>query len=277
LKIIIKSTPKFMTQTLTSKLTHLPISPTPSHHSEQLYRHTIVPHPTPASLSVASGLLEVGNFSHAPASIQTDTKTKALGVKLFENSTTFTAAEGNAIFLGGPTIPIADTVGQLTALNITRGNGLGYTADALTSNVIRGLDFYLKPKETFKFDFGGFLNLETQSTTRREKAIAQGQMSIVVYATDACGTTTAIDRLLIGGKQTGNGTDWKVKSSKGFTLNTQTTPLSLSANELSFNGSYSRTFKTATTLTFVATQDTVTNARRNPPSMHPGKPKGRLA
>jgi hypothetical protein len=267
-----------MTQTLTTRLTDLGISPTPIPQSEQIYRSPVTPPPPiPASLSVASSRLNLFNFSHSPASTQTDSRTQAIGTLLFDNSNALARAEGTAGFRGGPIVPLPETVSSLTALNVTTGNGPGYNADAFTSNFVKGLDFYIKPKETFKFDLNGFLALDTQSTSSREKSIAQGKISIIVYATDACGITTAIDRLLINGKQNGNNTGLNLNFSKGFRLNTQTTPLSLSANELSFNGTYSRTFKTATTLTFIATQDTSTNARRNPPSIKEAKPRPRLA
>lgn len=266
-----------MSQTLTTRPTTLQISPTHGHHSEHLYRNSIAPHPIPASLSVASSALSLFNFSHRPATTQTDSKTQATATLLFENSNAFARADGTAGLMGGPLIPIATTSASLTAFNVTSGNGKGYNSDAFTRNLVKGLDFYIAPKETFKFDLSGFLALDTQSTSRREKAIAQGNTSIFVYATDAHGTTTPIDRLLISGKQNGNETSFNLKFSKGFTLNTQTTPLSLSANELSFNGTYSRTFKTATTLTFVATQDTETKASRKPPSIKDCKPHLRLA
>ncbi len=266
-----------MTQTLTTQRTPLQISPTLRHHSEQLYRSPTQTFQQPASLSVASSALNLGNFSHRPSSKQTDSRTQGLGTILFENSNAFARAEGTAGIIGGPIIPIADTRAGLTAFNVTSGDGLGYNSDAFTNNFVKGLDFYIKPKETFKFDLNGFLSLDTQSTSRREKATAKGNIGIIVYATDACGTTTAIDRLLINGKQNANDRSFNVKFSKGFQLNTQTTPLSLSANELSFNGTYSRTFKTATKLTFVATQETRTNARRTPPALKDYILKGKLA
>jgi hypothetical protein len=253
-----------MTQTLTTRLSELGISPTPIHPSEHLYRSPVTtPRPIPASFSVASSTLNLFNFSHSPASTQTDSRTQAIGTLLFENSNAFARAEGTAGFRGGPIVPLPETVASLTAFNLTSGDGKGYDSDAFTRNFVKGLDFYIKPKETFKFDLKGLLALDTQSTSSREKAIAQGKISIIVYATNACGITTAIDRLLINGQQNGSHTALNLNVSNGFKLNTQTTPLSLSANELSFNGTYSRTFKTATTLTFVATQDTSTTARRN--------------
>ena len=266
-----------MNRVLTTAPIALQTSPSAYSYSPLEQQQPFISRPIPASLSVASSTLNLFNFNHSPASTQTDSRTQANATLLFQNSNASARADGTSGFLGGPAIAIADTVASLTAFNVTSGDGQGYSSDAFTSNLVKGLDFYIRPKETFKFDISGLLALDTQSTSPREKAIAQGRTSIIVYASDAYGTTTAIDRLLIGGKQNGNSSNFNVKFGKGFTLNTQTTPLSLSANELSFNGTYSRTFSAATKITLVATQDTRTQARRNPPSIKDCKPHSRLA
>ncbi len=215
------------------------------------------------SLSTATTNLNLFNFSHIPGQTDTFTDSRSKATALFKNSTAFANGEANATFIGGLNTPIAETHVAINTFNIASGTGKRYNADSSSIAIVKGLDFYLAPKETFKFDFNGLTTLGADSTSSRETAFARSKTRIVIYATDSYGTQTTLDRLLISTRQTSKGSELNLKASNGFGLSTTTQPLSLTSNALSFNGTYSRTFDTATQLSFVATQTTQTKARRS--------------
>ncbi len=249
-----------MTQTLTTRLKSLENSHAFQPKSNP--RHSIVPHPTPASFASASSYLDLSNFNTPPSKTLTDTKTNSTATALFKNNNAFANSDANAAFIGGNNTPIADTSASLDTFNIATGSGKRYDANASSKAIVKGLDFYVAPKATFTFDFTGAMAFDTQSNSRRSNAVAQGKTSFIVYATNDQGTQAPIDRLLISGTQSSRGTQLNLNVSNGFTLNLQTKQLSLASNELSFNGTYSRTFDTATKLTVVATQKTSAKAGR---------------
>jgi hypothetical protein len=224
-------------------------------------KHTIVPLSMPESRAGASTNLDLSNFSASPTQTFTDTKTQANATALFKRNSAFADGKANAVFTGGTNVPIADTNVSLNTTSIAVGLGRRYNANAEGKAIIKGLDFYVAPQEPFKFDFTGSMVLDTQS--KRANAFAAGRTHLVVYATDVQGTSTAIDRLLIGGKKSNSGTQLNFNIGNGFTLNTTTKPLSLTSNEISFNGTYSRTFDAATKIAVVATQKTSVKANRS--------------
>ena len=215
------------------------------------------------SLSTAITDLNLFNFSQSPTQTSTFTDSQSKATALFKNSNAFANGGTNAVFIGGLNTPIAETNVAINTFNLASGTGRRYNADSSSIAIVRGLDFYIAPQETFKFDFNGLTTLGAESTSSREKAFARSKTSIVIYATDSNGTQTQIDRLLISTRQTSNGSELNLKASHGFGLTTTIQPLSLTSNALSFNGTYSRTFDTATQLSFVATQTTQTKASRS--------------
>ena len=232
-------------------------------HSSRHSRHSSVISPPRESLSTASSNLNLFNFSQSPTQTETFTDSRSKATALFRNSNAFANGDANATFIGGLNTPIADTNVAINTFNIASGTGKRYSADSSSIAIVKGLDFYLAPQETFKFDFSGLTTLGAESTSSRESALARSKTSIVIYATDSFGTQTAIDRLLISTRQTSKGSELNLKASHGFGLATTTQPISLTSNALSFNGTYSRTFDTATQISFVATQTTQTKASRS--------------
>ena len=232
-------------------------------HSSRHSRHSPVFSPPKESLSTATTILNLFNFSQNPTQTETFTDSRSKATALFKNSTAFASGDVNATFIGGLNTPIAETTTKINTFNMASGTGRGYNADSSSIAIVKGLDFYLAPKESFKFDFSGLTILGAESTSSRETALARSKTRIVIYATDSHGTQTTLDRLLISTRQTAKGSELNLKASNGFGLSTTTQPLSLTSNALSFNGTYSRTFDTATQLSFVATQTTQTKASRS--------------
>ena len=232
-------------------------------HSSRHSRHSPVISPPKESLSTATTTLNLFNFSQTPTQTETFTDSRSTATALFKNSTAFANGDVNATFIGGLNTPIAETTVKINTFNIAGGTGRRYNADSSNIAIVKGLDFYLAPKESFKFDFSGLTTLGAESTSSRKTALARNKTHIVIYATDSYGTQTPIDRLLISTRQTTKGSELNFKASNGFGLSTTTQPLSLTSNALSFNGTYSRTFDTATQLSFVATQTTQTKTGRS--------------
>ncbi len=225
------------------------------------------PHPThtskPASsFALAGSTTELSRFSHSPNQTTTFTDTKVIANAFSPNSAR-AIADANAIFIGGSNVPTPQTGSSADALSIADGNGLNYQAQAIARTQIKGLDFYIKPKETFKFDFQGFMSLTAQGNGNRQQSYAQGRTTYLVYGTNDRGHQTLLDQLIVEGRQYSpfngapNGLSvGAAMVSKGFKLNFSSQPLPLSSNALSFNGTYSRTFNSAMRITLVETQQT---------------------
>jgi len=221
------------------------------------------PHPThlqpkPASsYALAGSDADLSRFSHVPTSTSAFTDTKVVSNALSPDSKASAIANASAIFIGGSNVPVGQTNGETEALSIADGNGLGYAASAIARTEVKGLDFYIKPKETFSFNFTGNMSLVAQGSNRRQQSYAQGRTIYQIYGTNACGRQTLLDRLIIEGRQYSSGLGVAgAMFSKGFKLNVQSQPVSFASNELSFNGTYSRTFNSAMRITVVETQQT---------------------
>jgi hypothetical protein len=213
---------------------------------------------TASSYALAGSVSDLSRFSHTPSQVSTFTDTKVIADAIFP-SKAHAIADANAIFIGGSEVPKGDTGTATDVLSIAEGAGLKYRAQAIARTEIKGLDFYIKPKETFKFDFQGSMSLVAQGNNRRQQSIAQGRTTYLVYGTNDRGHRTLLDQLIIEGRQysTFNGLSIDAAiSSKGFKLNLNSQPLSMSSNALSFNGTYSRTFNSAMRITLVETQQT---------------------
>ena len=241
----------------------LTTSKTASFQPHSSRRDSSVISPPKESLSTATTSLNLFNFSQSPTQTETFTDSRSKATALFKNSNAFASGDSNATFIGGLNAPIAETNVAINTFNLASGIGKRYNADSSSIAIVKGLGFYIAPKEVFKFDFNGLTTLGAESTSSRENAFARSKTRIVIYATDSHGTQTPIDRLLISTRQTAKGSELNLKASNGFGLSATIQPLSLTSNELSFNGTYSRTFDTATQLSFIATQTAQTKASRS--------------
>ncbi len=224
--------------------------------------HPITPSKPASSFALAGSVAELSRFSHASNQVTTFTDTKVISNALSPNSAN-TIADANAIFMGGSNIPPSQTGSSTDALSIADGNGLNYSAQAIARTQIKALDFYIKPKETFKFDFQGLMSLSAQGSGRRQQSFAQGRTTYLVYGTNEQGHRTLLDQLIVEGRQysafngAANGLSvGAAMVSKGFKLNLASQPLPMSSNALSFNGTYSRAFNSAMHITLVETQQT---------------------
>ena len=246
-----------MIQRQQSPLTIHPINT----HSNPLSTHQ----PRPSSSFVgARSTVDLSNFSHRPNSTSTFTDTQVTSNALILGSIVTTDAVANAVFIGGENVPLGQTSGVSDALSVVEGSGLGYEGKAIALTKIKGLEFYIRPKETFKFNFQGAMSLIAEGDGRKQREFARSKTTFSIYGTDSCGTRTLLDQLIIDGKQYNNRNSLSVGTnslSKGFKLNVQSNSLSLASNDISFNGTYSRTFKHAMKITVVETQQTTAQVR----------------
>lgn len=223
-----------------------------------LNSHPIQSPKTASGYALAGSISDLSRFSHSPNQTSTFTDTKVISDALSPSKAT-AIADANAIFIGGANVPIAGTNSATDALSVVEGSGLKYRAQAIARTEIKGLNFYIKPKETFTFNFQGSMSLVAQGDNRRQQSIAQGRTTYLVYGTNDRGQRTLLDQLIVEGRQYSafNGLSiGAAMSSKGFKLNLQSQPLPMSSNVLSFNGTYSRTFDSAMRITLVETQQT---------------------
>jgi hypothetical protein len=226
----------------------------------------IQPQPRVASsYALAGSNSDLSRFSHVPLSTSTFTDTKVVSNALLPSSQVNAIANANAVFMGGAAVPLSQTLGGSEALSIAEGNGRGYEASAIARTQVKALDFYLKPKQTFSFNFSGNMSLFAEGVGRRQQSSAQSRTTYQIFGTTACGCQTLLDQMIIDGRQVSNdrGSFGSMKSvfSRGFKLNVQPQPLSFAANELSFNGTYSRTFRQAMKITIVEIQQTNAEVR----------------
>ncbi|MCY7408119.1 MAG: hypothetical protein LH631_12290 [Alkalinema sp. CAN_BIN05] len=242
-----------MIQLQQSPLTINPIAT----HSNPLSTHQ----PTPSSSFVgARSSVDLSNFSHRPNSTSTFTDTQVTLNALLPGSMITANAVANAVFIGGTNVPLNQTIGIIDALSVVEGSGFGYEGKSIARTNIKGLDFYISPKETFTFNFQGTMSLTAEGDRRRQREFARSKTTLSIYGTDSCGTQTLLDQLSIKGKQYNNRNSLSVGTnnlSKSFKLNIQSNSLSLGSNDISFNGTYSRTFKDAMRITVVETQQTI--------------------
>ena len=162
--------------------------------------------------------------------------------------------------MGGANVPLGQTSGAIDSIGIVEGSGFGYEGKSIARTKIKGLDFYISPKETFKFYFQGAISLTAEGDQRQQREFARSKTTFSIYGTDSCGTQTLLDQLIIDGKQYNHRNSLSVGTnglSKSFKLNIQSNSLSLSSNDISFNGTYSRIFKDAMRITVVENQRTV--------------------
>ncbi len=246
-----------MTQFQQSLLTINPITT----HSNPLSTHQPTHQPTSSNSFVgARSTVDLSNFSHRPNSTSTFTDTQVTSTALLPGSTITANAVANAVFIGGANVPLGQTSGIGDALSVVEGNGLGYEGTSIARTSIKGLDFYISPKQTFSFNFQGTMSLTAEGDGRKQRELARSKTTLSIYGTDSCGTQTLLDQLIIEGKQYNTRNSLRVGTnnlSKKFKLNIQSNSLSLGSNDISFNGTYSRTFKDAMRITVVETQQTI--------------------
>jgi hypothetical protein len=246
-----------MTQFQQSLLTVNPITT----HSNPLSTHQPTHQASPSNSFVGvRSTVDLSNFSHRPNSTSTFTDTQVTSTALLPGSTIVANAVANGVFIGGANVPLGQTSGVIDALSVVEGSGFGYEGKSISRTKIKGLDFYISPKETFKFNFQGAMSLTAEGGDRRQqREVARSETKFSIYGTDACGTRTLLDQLIIGGKQYSNRNSLTVGTNnlnKNFKLNIQSNSLSFASNDISFNGTYSRTFKDAMKITVVETQRT---------------------
>lgn len=246
----------------------LSINPITTHSNPlSTHRHQSTHQPRPSNSFVgARSTVDLSDFSRRPTSTSTSTDTQVTSTALLPSSTITANAVANGVFIGGANVPLGQNVllgqtsGVSDALSVVEGSGFGYEGKSIARTKIKGLDFYISPKETFNFNFQGSMSLTAEGDRRQQREFARSKTTFSIYGTDSCGTRTLLDQLIIEGKQYNNRNSLTVGTnnlSKSFKLNIQSNSLSLSSNDISFNGAYSRTFKDAMRITVVEAQQTI--------------------
>ncbi|NES24288.1 MAG: PEP-CTERM sorting domain-containing protein [Symploca sp. SIO3E6] len=218
-----------------------------------------------ATFAFSESYLELDGFSHKPGSLNTLAVTE-----------TFTFAESGAVEATGSAVAFfgydpndnqgnndASPVAFNHSLSTAEGEGTSYSGVAKSGAAVTGYNFSVKAGETFSFGFRGFLDLFTSiDTPKTERARAAGGAFFHVYDTSDDNNWTLLDSFDIFANiftsDQGNG-DFisPLQHSDNIALNPGSTGVnnSFGGNEESasadFDGSYSRTFENATSVTLV--------------------------
>ncbi len=197
------------------------------------------------------------NFSHEPQSILTFAKTSTF---VSEIDGVVTAS---AIALA--TFEINPALAQNYSLSTASGNGSYYFGLAQSFSAISGFDFSIQAKQTFSFDFGAFLNLQTSIDTAPEQAIASGDISFVLFDSTNQDDWTVLYLFQLRGNLSSldNSADYlTVESSASFSYNPQpvlATTIFADNTKLAsaeVNGKYSQYFTTQRNLSLIEFKNT---------------------
>jgi len=219
-----------------------------------------------ATFASSESYFELDSFSHNPGSLGTLAVTETLTVAEYG----VVEATGDAVaFFGYDANEVnqensnVSPVGFNHSLSQAKGEGTGYSGVAQSGAEVTGYNFLVNAGETFSFGFRGFLKLFTSiDTPKTERARASGGSFFQVYDTSDENNWTLLDSFNIFANiftsEKGNG-DFisQPQYSGNIALNPGGTNVNYGFggnNEFAnayFDGSYSRTFENATSLTLV--------------------------
>jgi len=219
-----------------------------------------------ATFASSESYLELDGFSHAPGSLETfasaDTETFAEfgAVEAIASANAFFGNDPNEVNKGNNDAPV---VAFNHSLSKTTGEGTGYSGVAQSRAEVTGYNFSVNAGETFSFGFRGFLGLFTSiDTPKTERASASGSASFQLYDTSDNNNWTLLDSFSVFAKlvtsENGNGDSISRPQYNGnIALNPSKTEIDYGFggnNEFVnayFDGSYSRSFENATSVTLV--------------------------
>ena len=220
-----------------------------------------------ATFASSESYFELDGFSHAPGEMETFTVTDTLAIA----ESGEVEATGSAVAFFGYSPEEASEENDNSAspvafnhsLSQAQGDGTNYLGVAASGAAVTGYNFLVNAGETFSFGFRGFLDLFTSiDSPKTERASTAGGAFFQLYDTSDENNWTLLDSFDIFAKiftsDNGNG-DFlsQPQYSSNIALNPDGTGAGYSFggnNEFAyayFDGSYSRTFENATSLTLV--------------------------
>lgn len=218
-----------------------------------------------ATFASSESYFELDGFSHAPGEMETFTFTDTLAIAKSGG----VEATGSAVAFFGYNPEEANEENDNSSspvafnhsLSQAQGDGTNYLGVATSGAAVTGYNFLVNAGETFSFGFRGFLDLFTSiDSPKTERASAAGGAFFQLYDTSDENNWTLLDSFDIFAKiftsDNGNG-DFvsQPQYSSNIALNSGDTEVSFGGNNefayAYFDGSYSRTFENATSLTLV--------------------------
>ena len=195
------------------------------------------------------------NFSHEPQSTFTSADTSTLVIS--DNGSVIAIAFATAIFTLNP------ASSENYSLSSASGFGGNYIGLSESISTIAGFNFFVNDQETFAFDFGAFLNLETYVDKPPEQAIASSNISFLLFDSTNQNQWSVLDYFQLSGSLASSGnTDYlAIESSDAFKYSPDPALSMPFADKhklasAQVMGKYSRSFGTAKYLSLVEFKNT---------------------
>lgn len=193
-------------------------------------------------------------FSNIPQDIITDVDVSTITIAI--NSSVSAEAIASAVFYVDP------VSSQNYSLSETSGVGDNYFGLSQSYSKIAGLNFLIKSQETFSFDFGAFLNLQTVvDNNQTEEAIASGNISFFLFDSTNQDNWSILDYWQVSGNLSSSENVNSIafnKSSDAFSYSVLPTIFGEANKSVSaqVGGTYSRLFGTPINLSLIEFKNT---------------------
>lgn len=207
-----------------------------------------------ATLANSGSAATFNNFSHNPESVAALADTKAYS-EIINSGTLVTQADAVAAFIPNSSASLTQALG--VSLSTVQGDGDNYLGEAQSLAQLVGYNFAVGAGETFSFDFGGLLGLQTSVDYDSEAANAFGAVAFQLYDTTDANAPVLLDFFTISGNLDSTNTNDYVDAfnSSNVTLEQNETNTSFGGNQevaqSSFVGRFSRMFNRVTSLALV--------------------------
>lgn len=208
-----------------------------------------------ATLAFSEAGAFTNNYTHEPQSTFTSADTSTLVIS--DNGSVIASAFATAIFTLNP------ASSENYSLSSASGFGGNYIGLSESISTIAGFNFFVNDQETFAFDFGAFLNLETYIDNPPEQAIASSNISFLLFDSTNQNQWSVLDYFQLSGNLASSGnTDYlAIESSDAFKYSPDPALSMLFADNhklasAQVMGNYSRSFGTARYLSLIEFKNT---------------------
>ena len=207
-----------------------------------------------ATLANSGSAVNFNNFSHNPESVAAVADTTAYS-EIINSGALVTKADAVAAFI--PDSSASSTQAFGASLSTVQGEGDNYLGEAKSLAQLVGYNFTVGAGETFSFDFGGLLGLQTSVDYDSEAANAFGAIGFQLYDTTDANAPVPLDFFTISGNldSTSNNDYVDAFQSSKVTLNQNDGITSFGGKQevaqSSFMGKLSRFFERATSIALV--------------------------
>jgi hypothetical protein len=207
-----------------------------------------------ATLAFSEAGAFTNNFNHQPQNTFSFANTSTLAIS--GGGSVIASAFSTAIFTANPASSVNHS---LTATSGIGGNYLGFSQ---SFSEVGGFNFLINDQETFTFDFGAFLNLQTYIDNVPEKAIASSNISFLLFDSTDQNQWNILDYFqLSGGLASSPNTDYlAIENSQAFSYSDPALSMLLADSHklasIQVGGSYSRSFSGARYLSLVEFKNT---------------------